>query len=234
MNDAEPALPTSTLRVRDAIQHAIVTGALAPGERLRAEALAHRFGTSRTPVREALLSLEAEGLVAIAPRRGAVVRAFDAADLLELYELRAVLEPYAAARAAERMNKATLAALEANYARAVACGGDGPRAVEEQIALNEAFHRLVIGVAGSPRLEVAMRAVAGIPRAFRSVFWRDDAQRAQSLFCHGELVRALRARQAGLAEAVMRLHVVGAKEFLLQVIGDGGPREEAGHDGERS
>ena len=116
----------------------------------------------------------------------------------------------------------------------MACGGDGPRAVEEQIALNEAFHRLVIGVAGSPRLEVAMRAVAGIPRAFRSVFWRDDAQRAQSLFCHGELVRALRARQAGLAEAVMRLHVVGAKEFLLQVIGDGGPREEAGHDGERS
>lgn len=224
MSDAGPALRTSTLRVREAIQHAIVTGALAPGERLTAEALAHRFGTSRTPVREALLSLEAEGLVAIAPHRGAVVRAFDAADLVELYELRAVIEPYAAARAAERIDEPTLADLDANCARASQCGGD----VDEQIALNEAFHRLVIGAAGSPRLEVAMRAVAGIPRAFRTVFWRDDAQRTQSLFCHGELVRALRARQAGLAEAVMRLHVLGAKEFLLQVVSDGGLRGDGG------
>ena len=217
MSEDDPALPTSTLRVREAIQHAIVTGALAPGERLRAEALAHRFGTSRTPVREALLSLEAEGLVAIAPHRGAVVRAFDAADLVELYELRAVIEPYAAARAAQRIDEATLAELDANCARAGACGDD----VDAQIALNEAFHRLVIGAAGSPRLELAMRAVAGIPRAFRTVFWRDDAQRAQSLFCHRELVRALRARRPGLAEAVMRLHVVGAKEFLLEVVHDG-------------
>ena len=217
MSEDDPALPTSTLRVREAIQHAIVTGALAPGERLRAEALAHRFGTSRTPVREALLSLEAEGLVAIAPHRGAVVRAFDAADLVELYELRAVIEPYAAARAAQRIDEATLAELDANSARAGACGDD----VDEQIALNEAFHRLVIGAAGSPRLVLAMRAVAGIPRAFRTVFWRDDAQRAQSLFCHRELVRALRARRPGLAEAVMRLHVVGAKEFLLEVVHDG-------------
>ena len=217
MSEDDPALPTSTLRVREAIQHAIVTGALAPGERLRAEALAHRFGTSRTPVREALLSLEAEGLVAIAPHRGAVVRAFDAADLVELYELRAVIEPYAAARAAQRIDEATLAELDANCARAGAYGDD----VDAQIALNEAFHRLVIGAAGSPRLELAMRAVAGIPRAFRTVFWRDDAQRAQSLFCHRELVRALRARRPGLAEAVMRLHVVGAKEFLLEVVHDG-------------
>ena len=217
MSEDDPALPTSTLRVREAIQHAIVTGALAPGERLRAEALAHRFGTSRTPVREALLSLEAEGLVAIAPHRGAVVRAVDAADLVELYELRAVIEPYAAARAAQRIDEATLAELDVNCARAGACGDD----VDEQIALNEAFHRLVIGAAGSPRLELAMRAVAGIPRAFRTVFWRDDAQRAQSLFCHRELVRALRARRPGLAEAVMRLHVVGAKEFLLEVVHDG-------------
>ena len=217
MSEDDPALPTSTLRVREAIQHAIVTGALAPGERLRAEALAHRFGTSRTPVREALLSLEAEGLVAIAPHRGAVVRAFDAADLVELYELRAVIEPYAAARAQLASSSASVASSMRCAARAGACGDD----VDEQIALNEAFHRLVIGAAGSPRLELAMRAVAGIPRAFRTVFWRDDAQRAQSLFCHRELVRALRARRPGLAEAVMRLHVVGAKEFLLEVVHDG-------------
>jgi DNA-binding GntR family transcriptional regulator len=218
--EPEPAPPTSTLRVRDAIQRAIITGALAPGERLAAEALAHRFGTSRTPVREALLSLEAEGLVEIAPHKGAVVRPFDAAGLVELYELRAVIEPYAAARAAERIGRDGLAALEENCRLADACGGADARAVQKQIALNEEFHKLVVDAAESARLEVAMRAVAGIPRVFRTVFWRDEAQRTQSLFCHHELVRALRARQAGLAEAVMRMHVLGAKEFLIEVMHD--------------
>jgi DNA-binding GntR family transcriptional regulator len=221
MTEREPPPPTSTLRVRDAIQRAILTGALAPGERLRAEALAHRFGTSRTPVREALLSLEAEGLVEIAPHKGAVVRPFDAAGLVELYELRAVIEPYAAARAAERIGPSALAALDDNCRRAAACGGADARAVQQQIALNEEFHRIVVEAAESQRLEVAMRAVAGIPRVFRTVFWRDDLQRTQSLFCHRELVRALRARQAGLAEAVMRMHVLGAKEFLIEVVHDG-------------
>ena len=49
---------------------------------------------------------------------------------------------------------------------------------------------------------------------------RDDAQRTQSLFCHRELARALRTRNAGLAEAVMRMHILGAKEFLIDVIHD--------------
>jgi DNA-binding GntR family transcriptional regulator len=217
--DPEPG-PTSTFRVRDQLQREIIMGALVPGERLRAEALAQRFGTSRTPVREALLSLAAEGLVEIEPHRGAVVRPFDAAGLVELYELRAVIEPYAAFRAAERIGADALALLDENCRAAEARGGADERAVDDQIALNEEFHRVIVSAAESPRLEVALRSVAGIPRAFRTAFWRDDAQRAQSLFCHRELVRALRSRQAGLAEAVMRMHVLGAKEFLIEVIHD--------------
>jgi DNA-binding GntR family transcriptional regulator len=214
--------PTSVSRIREELERAILAGALEPGERLTAEALAQRFGTSRTPVREALLWLQAEGLVDMEPRRGAVVRPFDAADLVELYELRAVIEPYAAARAADRIGHEALRALRDNCDRAAARDGDGAAAVEDQIALNEAFHRIVVEAAGSERLEQALRAVAGIPRAFRTVFWRDAAQREQSLFCHRELVRALAARQAGLAEAVMRMHVLGAKEFLIEVVHDDG------------
>src|SRR6476646_5070508 len=102
---------TSAVRVREQLQDAILEGVLKPGERLRAEALAQRFGTSRTPVREALLQLEAQGLVEVEPNRGAVVKAFDAADLLDLYELRALLEPQAAARAATRIGDADIARL---------------------------------------------------------------------------------------------------------------------------
>src|SRR5215207_10462506 len=99
-------------RVRDLLEEAILEGDLKPGERLRAEALAQRFGTSRTPIREALLQLEAQGLVDVEPNRGAVVRAFDRDDLLDLYELRALLEPKAAALAAGRITDADIDRLD--------------------------------------------------------------------------------------------------------------------------
>jgi len=208
---------TSTLRVRDELHAAILSGSLKPGERLRAEALAQRFGTSRTPIREALLVLEAEGLVEVEPHRGAVVRAFDAGDLRELYELRAVIEPLAAARAAARIRPPALARLRELCALAETHDDASATAIDSLITLNEEFHGVVLEAAGSVRLTNAVRAVGGIPRVFKTVFWRTEAQRTQSLFCHRELVAALDARHAGLAEAVMRMHILGAQEFLRQV-----------------
>jgi DNA-binding GntR family transcriptional regulator len=204
---------TSAVRVREQLQDAILEGVLKPGERLRAEALARRYGTSRTPVREALLQLEAQGLVEVEPNRGAVVRSFDRADLLDLYEVRALLEPAAAAKAAHHIGAEDIARLQANCDRALAAGDDA----DAQIALNEEFHRIIGEAAGSPRLQVAMRAVAGIPRAFRSVFWHSEEQRAESLLCHQRLVTAFRARDDKLAEAVMRMHIRGAVAFLEEV-----------------
>jgi DNA-binding GntR family transcriptional regulator len=204
---------TSTVRVREQLQDAILEGVLKPGERLRAEALAQRYGTSRTPVREALLQLEAQGLVEVEPNRGAVVRAFDRADLLDLYEVRALLEPAAAARAARRIAPHDIERLRANCDAAERAGDDA----DAQIALNEEFHRIIGEAADSPRLQVAMRAVAGIPRAFRSVFWHSEEQRAESLLCHQRLVTAFRARDDKLAEAVMRMHIRGAVAFLEEV-----------------
>jgi DNA-binding GntR family transcriptional regulator len=204
---------TSAVRVREQLQDAILEGVLKPGERLRAEALAQRYGTSRTPVREALLQLEAQGLVDVEPNRGAVVRAFDRADLIDLYEVRALLEPAAAAKAAHNIGADDIARLQANCDRAQAAGDDA----DAQIALNEEFHRIIGEAAGSPRLQVAMRAVAGIPRAFRSVFWHSEEQRAESLLCHQRLVTAFRARDDKLAEAVMRMHIRGAVAFLEEV-----------------
>jgi DNA-binding GntR family transcriptional regulator len=199
---------TSSVRVRDELQHAILEGVLKPGERLRAEALAQRFGTSRTPIREALLQLEAQGLVEVEPNRGAVVKSFDRDDLLDLYGVRALLEPAAASRAATRIGEADLARLQALCERAEHAS------VDEQIAYNEAFHRIIVEAAGSPRLTVAMRAASGIPRAFRARFWDSEAQRAESLLCHRRLVSAFRVRDAQLAEAVMRMHILGAVGFL--------------------
>ena len=209
---------TNASRVRDALQQAILEGELQPGERLRAEALAGRFGTSRTPIREALLMREREGLVDVLPNRGAIVRSFDADDLLDLYEVRSLIEPHAAARAATRIDDAALARLDE-----LCDAAQSPKAtVGDQIMFNEEFHRVIVAAAESPRLVAAMRGVAGIPREFRTLFWASDQQRAQSLFCHRELVGALAARQGALAEAVMRMHILGARDFLWQAVRDRG------------
>src|SRR3954470_11589225 len=102
MADSEAPV-TNAVRARDELREAILAGSLPPGARLRAEPLAERLQTSRTPVREALILLAREGLVDIEPRRGAVVRQFDAAALAALYDVRALTEPYAARRAATRI-----------------------------------------------------------------------------------------------------------------------------------
>jgi DNA-binding GntR family transcriptional regulator len=220
---AERATPvTNAVRARDELREAILGGSLPPGSRLRAESLAERLQTSRTPVREALHLLAREGLVEIEPRRGAVVRQFDAADVADLYDVRALIEPYAARRAATRIGAPDVARLTDLCDRAERRGAGDDDAVEDQVALNEEFHRIIVAAAGSPRLEAALRAVAGIPRAFRAAFWHNDAQRAQSLFCHRQIVHALEHRQPRLAEAAMQMHIVGAVEFLKEVIDDEG------------
>ena len=205
---------TTTLRVRDELRTAILEGVLEPGERLRAESLAERFGTSRTPIREALVLLEREGLAELLPNRGAIVRQFDHADLLELYEVRALIEPHAAARAATRISAQTLGRLDelCQLAERADAG------VGDQVAYNEEFHRLIATAADSNRLLEALRSVAGIPRAFRTAFWTDRDQREQSLFCHSQLVAAMRRARPEFAEAVMRMHIIGAHDFLLEVI----------------
>jgi len=209
---------TTSVRIHGELRQAILTGTLEPGARLRAEALAQRLKTSRTPVREALMLLAREGLVEILPRRGAVVSSFDAADLLDLYEVRALIEPAVARRATPRITHDAIQRLNEICELSEARGAASPEAVEDQIAYNDEFHETIIQAADSPRLTAALRAVAGIPHGFRTAFWRSDAQREVSQFCHRQLVVALADGKAELCEAVMRMHIVSATEFLADVV----------------
>jgi DNA-binding GntR family transcriptional regulator len=202
-----------------ALRDAIVAGDLKPGERLRTAALAELLDLSRTPIREALVQLEAEGLVRLEPRRGAVVRAFADDDLLDLYEVRAVLEAAAANRAAERIEAAQLQRLRVLVQLGERRKTRTRKDAEAQVAWNTEFHRIVCEAAQSPRLLEALRAVAGIPIAFRISTWLDPVQRARSLACHREIADALAARSPERAEAAMRMHVLGARDYLRELLG---------------
>jgi DNA-binding GntR family transcriptional regulator len=101
-----------TDRVLVALREAITSGRLPADARIKQEQIAAELGVSRTPVREALHLLEQEGLVRLVPRRGAIVQGFTAADVRELYELRELLEPAAAALATARATQADREAVQ--------------------------------------------------------------------------------------------------------------------------
>ena len=104
-----------TLReiVADEIQERILSGALAPGERLLEDRLADELGVSRNPVREAIRALESTGLVEVRPRRGAYVASFDPDRISQLLDLRGVIEAYAAGLAAKNATRADLDEMQA-------------------------------------------------------------------------------------------------------------------------
>jgi DNA-binding GntR family transcriptional regulator len=215
---ATPPAPTSSLRVYDDLRESILAGQYPPGTRLRTAALAERLGTSRTPIREALVLLEGDGLVVLEPRRGAVVRGFATDDLADLYEVRALLEPHAASRAATRMTETAVGRLATLCDLAEKRGGVDREAIADHIAWNEEFHALIIEAAASARLSAALRSLAGIPRAFRTAFWLSPHQRALSFACHRELHVAIAAGSPERAEATMRMHIVSARDYLIEVM----------------
>src|SRR5438132_4484728 len=146
-----PLARNASLAATELIRDAIVDGRLEPGRRLKEEELARELGISRTPVREALLVLQSEGLVAAEPNRGATVRSHDAEDLDDLYQLRALLEGYAARRAAARISEEALAGLRASCERFAALVDAGAE-LRDVVRENNVFHSAILDAAGSLRL----------------------------------------------------------------------------------
>jgi DNA-binding GntR family transcriptional regulator len=189
----------------------IRSGALAPGARLRETDLADRLGISRTPVREAIRQLEADGLVVHLPRQGATIRSLDHAEVVELYEMRAVLEGTAArlaARAASDIELAELMALNAELARAPA----GPQARE----LNRQFHRTLIEAARNRFLVKSMSALQKTLLILGPSTLAEPDRAVSAVKEHGAVLVALQQRDGGAAEAAMRAHVEAALSARLR------------------
>lgn len=203
----------------DLIRQAIVEGRVLPGQRLKEEELAQQLGISRTPIREALLVLQTEGLLEAAPNRGATVRSYDVNDLEEMYELRALLEGHAARRAASRVTAEQLDELRASCDRFAALldGNDVPALVAE----NNVFHETILRAAASDRLSGMVRQVVALPLVYKSYVWYSPAQASASHHYHRQLVKALERADGERAELVMREHVFEARDVLVQHVNAG-------------
>lgn len=201
------------------IRTAIIEGRYEPGSRLVEQRIAEEFDLSRTPVREALRTLEAEGLVRIEPNRGATVRTVEVDDVLDLYDLRARLEGYAAELAAQRHTSEDLAGIDAGIAAFGEALSHGPSdALERARALDDANAQIHLGIAVASRhrhlQQMLLRTVDSslVFRAFRSF---SPEQERQSHEFHQMIRGAIAAGEPGRAGALMVEHILQGRDVLL-------------------
>lgn len=196
------------------LRERIITGALPPGARLSDLVLAREIGISRTPIREAIRMLAADGLVEVVPHQGATVRAPSLDELDELYEIRAVLEAHAAARAAVRRTPgegAELLALVAAMEAIVAPDGADrldDAASQRQRALDLGFHHRVLTLARMERLRRLVEDAGIIARPFETMDGRmPAAAHATTNEHHRAIAQAIADGDADRAHAAMTRHI---------------------------
>jgi DNA-binding GntR family transcriptional regulator len=194
---------TTADAVYGALRRSILDGDLPPGHRLRSDALAHDLNVSRTPVREALRKLEAEGLVDAAPS-GLVVRQLTEQDLTEIFYLREALEGMAARLAAENATRTDIDELHAlvDDMGAVAAGGDTARLRE----LTGEFHRLIGRASRNSRLVQSLDALLDHVRQAQSSTLFLQGRPPAAVDEHRNLLRAIEKRDGDLAETLARQH----------------------------
>ena len=203
---------TSAERTLDTLREDILRGALPAGARLGEVELADRLGVSRTPVREALSRLAAEGLVELVPNRGARVASWTVDELEGVFALRSLLEPQLTALAVPHASAADLDALEELAAEMVDLGD---RDLDGLVPLNRAFHGRLVELAAAPALATALAGAVHSPLVARNFHAYDPASLHRSLAHHAEIVAALRAADPEWARAVMTAHIHNARAVMV-------------------
>lgn len=205
--------------VQDALREAIFGGVLHAGEPLSVPDLARRLNVSRSPVREAVLALVAQGLAVEQPRRGVVVATVEARDLIAIHEIREFLEAGAACLCAERIDDAGIARLRAILAAQM-------RAVRGRDAAgyfrtNADLHRAIALCAGNERLQNILLVLENQMRIALHRISADATHMRAGHDEHAAIVAAIADRKPAAAERAMRKHIAMTIARIRQA---GGPQ----------
>ena len=209
----------------DAIRDGILAGRHGPGQRLIAEDLARELGVSRMPVREALHRLEAAGLVAITPHRGAVVSELSERECIEIYHVRAVLDGLATRLATPHLSEADHARLNALLAEMEA--GVEAKDPDRVLNVNREFHTLIWIAARAPRLRDLLENLYDASQRFRNISVLIPGRLDQITHEHRLIAEALARGDAAAAERYANEHHEGtARRLLAAMDGRREPSEE--------
>lgn len=216
--------PTSVLSLADhqslrerivtRLRTAIVAGELPAKGRLMEPELARRLGVSRTPLREAIRQLEAEGLVIAVPRVGTFVTEVTPRDVEDTYAIRGVLEGLAARQAAEQMDPAKAASLRAILVEL------GQKTADYRVYHEAAgrFHEAVFALSGNQRLQALYHSLTHQVARFRTLSLAAPQRPAVSFREHRRIAAAILGGRGAEAERLMRAHIEGARAVLRRRI----------------
>ena len=203
-------------QVADTLRDMIIRGEVPAGSRIVERALCEQLQVSRTPLREALKLLEADGLVGISQNKGARIMCFTPAEASNLFEVIAGLESLAAELAATRMNDAELAALDDMHARM--CAHYAARERDFYFELNSEIHDTIVRCSANPVLIATHTNLMLRARRGRYMAIIDPYRWEESVKEHDMLMRAFHRRDAEEARRVWRRHLIRTGETVCAVL----------------
>lgn len=200
------------------LRNMILTGKLLAGTRLRQADLADQMGISRTPLREALMKLEQEGLITVLPRGGLQVVQLKLEEAIELYEIREMLDGLAARLAARRINEKGLNKLK-GYLRKM------EKSIETQNAHgwfihHVGFHEEIFRISGNSRLLMLASNVRLSIQRFHPLLLTTPDRLKNALREHLETLKAIQARDPDRAERLARLHIFNARDVVVRLMAE--------------
>jgi DNA-binding GntR family transcriptional regulator len=203
---------TATEHVVELLREAIATGDLPEGAQLPQIELADALGVSRTPVREALRLLEAEGWVTFSPHRGAVVATLSGDDVRQIFEIRFALEALALRKSIPSVSTDVF-----DQADEILVAMDGERDIGQWVTLNRRFHMVLYTGAGDRLIDLIGSQYDAVDRYLRlELIEMDNAAISQEE--HRDILAACRARDVSRAIALCEPHIVGAGVDLADTI----------------
>ncbi len=201
--------------VFDYLRNAILSGDLKPGERLMEISLAEQLGVSRTPVREAIRKLELENFVEMIPRKGAYVAQLKAKDILDILEIRALFDGYAAAAAAETMNDEEVKLLGSNlekFNKAVARGDK-----QAMIDTDNRFHDQLVQSTRNRKLIEIVTSLQDQFQRFRILYFNEFDNYGDMQTSHQELFDAIAKRDGKGARELAEKHIKIVEHSVIRV-----------------
>jgi DNA-binding GntR family transcriptional regulator len=197
------------------LREAILAGEFKDGDRLRESDIAQQFQVSRTPAREGLRRLQADGLVTITPNVGATVTAFGPKELHDLLDVRASLESLGARISAQRAGEDEIEAVAGLASEILEVAeSDDPTRFERVAQMNVDFHRRLVSLSGNRTLEVAVAPMIHASLAARAFSTYTEDRALRSARQHVEIVEAIRSRDADWAAAALMAHLLAARESM--------------------
>ncbi len=217
--EAFPAAETKTVveRTYEQLKSLAISFELRPGDRLNEGQLSARLGISRTPLREALNRLAADGFLTLSPGRGFFRRPLDPKEIFDLYELRLQIETAGARLAADRASAAQLEEIAHFLEESSA---DRPeRSIADLVGLDEAFHRRLMALSGNAEM---LRVLDNVHGRIRFVRWiHMEGRRSHTQAEHKAILDALRDGDADRCVELLRGHIGRRLEQVVEAVREG-------------